>query len=101
VGIFQDLLDKIKGKKQETNSNARKSESSNAENMTEKKPNAAPSIGRAPVQHTITQKELENLVKAASTEEVQALIQNIAPIFNPELNNSTGKKRSSTKRRAE
>lgn len=93
VGIFQDLLDKITGKKQNPSSNTHKSESNNTKNLTEKKPDAAPTIGRAPVQHPITQKELEKLVKAASTEEVQALIQNIAPIFNPELNNTAGKKK--------
>jgi hypothetical protein len=93
VGIFQDLLDKITGKKQNTNSNAPQSESNDTKNLTEKKPDAAPTIGRAPAQHAITQKELEKLVKTASTEEVQALIQNIAPIFNPELNNPAGKKK--------
>ena len=107
MGFFQNLLDKIKGeepsvKKHETNHHASKPQTYKTEAVAERKLSTSSTLGHAPAQHDITQKELEGLVKAASTEEVQNVIKNIAPIFHPELNSGpTNQKRSRSNTRAE
>jgi hypothetical protein len=103
VGLFQNLLVKIRGEKPPVKKVAAHSDVSKPQtHKTEAaKPSTPSTLGHAPAQHPITQKELARLFKAASTEEVQEVIQNIVPIFHPELNNTVGQKRPRSKTRTE
>ncbi len=99
MGLFQNLLDKIKGdeppvKKQKTVLVA-KPQPSETKRPVEKKTEHSATLGHAPAQHPITQKELEGLVAAASTVEVQKVIGGMVPVFHPEL--GPGQKPSSSK----